>query len=169
MLSQEENAKLTQVGPGTSMGNLLRRYWHPIAASAELDEDAVRPVRLLGEDIILFRTPRGKLGLVGNRCLHRGMSLAYGIPQENGLRCCYHGWTYNTEGVVIDMPFKEKCLNLRIASYRVQELGGAIFAYLGPQPAPLLPKHELFVRSDLERNIEITELACNWLQVWTIR
>jgi 5,5'-dehydrodivanillate O-demethylase len=146
------------------MGILLRRYWQPIAAAAELDQDPVRPVRLLGEDLILFRTTRGELGLIGNRCLHRGMSLAYGIPQENGLRCCYHGWTYNSEGVVVNMPFEPECLSLRIVSYPVQELGGAIFAYLGPKPAPLLPKHELFVRNDLARNIEITELPCNWLQ-----
>jgi 5,5'-dehydrodivanillate O-demethylase oxygenase subunit len=164
MLSQEENVRLTQVGAGTPMGNLLRRYWHPIAAAAELDKDPVRPVRVLGEDLILFRTPRGDLGLVGNRCIHRRMSLAYGIPQDNGLRCCYHGWTYNTEGLVVDMPFEANRLNLKIQSYPAQELGGAIFAYLGPKPAPLLPKHELFMRSDLNRNIELTELPCNWLQ-----
>ena len=164
MLIEEESRKLTQVGPGTPMGNLLRRYWQPIAAAAELDQDPVRPVRLLGEDLILFRTPRGDLGLLGNRCLHRGMSLAYGIPRYNGLRCCYHGWTYNVEGIVVEMPFEPECLGLKILSYPVQALGGAIFAYLGSKPAPLLPKHELFVRGDLNRNIEITELPCNWLQ-----
>lgn len=164
MLNQAENTKLTQVGRGTPMGTLLRCYWQPVAALAELDRDPVRPVRLLGEDLVLFRSPDGALGLVGNRCIHRGMSLAYGIPQENGLRCCYHGWTYNTEGTVVDMPFEEKCLALKITAYPVQELGGAIFAYLGPKPAPLLPRHELFTRSDLKRNIEITELPCNWLQ-----
>jgi 5,5'-dehydrodivanillate O-demethylase len=164
MLSQAENNKLTQVGPGTPMGNLLRCYWHPIAAVTELGQDSVRPVRLLGEDLILFRTPGGKFGLVGNRCIHRGMTLAYGVPQDNGLRCCYHGWTYDTEGFVVDMPFEPNCLKLKIIAYPVQELGGAIFTYLGSAPAPLLPKHELFVRSDLKRNIEITELPCNWLQ-----
>ncbi len=164
MLSEKEYGRLTQVGPGTPMGILLRRYWQPIAAAAELEQDPVRPVRLLGEDLILFRTTRGEWGLLGDRCLHRGMSLAYGIPRENGLRCCYHGWTYNTEGVVVEMPFEPECLSLKIASYPVQELGGAIFAYLGPKPAPLLPKHEMFVRNDLTRNIEITELPCNWLQ-----
>jgi 5,5'-dehydrodivanillate O-demethylase len=164
MLSKEQNDQLTRVGPGTPMGNLLRRYWQPIAARGELEQEPVRPVRLLGEDLVLFRTLRGELGLIGNRCIHRRMSLTYGIPQDNGLRCCYHGWTYNREGVVVAMPFEPNCLNLKIAAYPVQELGGAIFAYLGPKPAPLLPKHELFVRDDLERNIEITELPCNWLQ-----
>lgn len=164
MLSKDENARLTQVGPETPMGNLLRRYWQPIAATAELNEEPVRSVRLLGEDLVLFRTPVGGLGLVGSRCLHRGMSLAFGVPQDNGLRCCYHGWTYSNEGVVVNMPFEPNQLKLKIAAYPVQELGGAIFAYLGPNPAPLLPKHELFVRDDLHKNIEITELPCNWLQ-----
>lgn len=164
MLTKTESDMLTQVVPGSRMGNLLRRYWQPIAAAAELKKNPVLPVRLFGEDLILFRTTREDLGLIGNRCLHRGMSLAYGIPQDNGLRCCYHGWTYNIEGIVVDMPFETDCLSLRIASYPVRELGGAIFAYLGPEPVPLLPKHELFVRDELNRNIEITELPCNWLQ-----
>jgi len=164
MLTEEQTRKFTQVDRGTPMGKLLRCYWQPIAAAAELDQDPVRPVRLLGEDLILFRSTCGDLGLIGNRCLHRGMSLAYGVPDPKGLRCCYHGWTYNIDGVVVEMPFEQECLSLKIASYPVQELGGAIFAYLGPRPAPLLPKHELFVRHDLNRNIEITELPCNWLQ-----
>ena len=110
MLSKDENARLTQVGPGTPMGNLLRRYWQPIAATTELNEEPVRSVRLLGEDLVLFRTPVGGLGLVGSRCLHRGMSLAFGVPQDNGLRCCYHGWTYSNEGVVVNMPFESNQL-----------------------------------------------------------
>ncbi len=164
MLNQEESDELTRVEPGTAMGNLLRRYWQPIAALAELDENPVRSVRVLGEDLVLFRSTGGTLGLLGPRCIHRGMSLAYGMPRENGLRCCYHGWTYNSEGTVVEMPFEPSCLKLKILSYPVEELGGAIFAYLGPKPAPLLPKHELFVRTDLDKNIEITELPCNWLQ-----
>jgi 5,5'-dehydrodivanillate O-demethylase len=164
MLTQELNDRLTQVGPGTPMGTLLRRYWHVIAASAELDEDPVRPVRILGENLVLFRDAAGKLGLVGERCAHRGISMAYGIPQENGLRCAYHGWTYNSEGQVVDMPFEPACLPLKITAYPVQELGGMIFGYLGPTPAPLLPRHELFVREDVNKSIEIVPLPCSWLQ-----
>ncbi|HEY3118334.1 MAG TPA: Rieske 2Fe-2S domain-containing protein, partial [Chloroflexota bacterium] len=164
MLTQEVNDRLTRVGPGTPMGTLLRRYWHPVGAASDLEQEPVQPVRLLGEDLTLFRTLRGEFGLVAERCAHRAVSLAYGIPQENGLRCCYHGWTYDTAGHVIDMPFEPACLPLQIKSYPVQELGGLIFAYLGPQPAPLLPRYDLFVRDDVEREIEITPLPCNWVQ-----
>jgi 5,5'-dehydrodivanillate O-demethylase len=146
------------------MGNLLRRYWFPVAATAQLDEDPVRPVRLLGENLTLFRTERGDLGLVAERCAHRGISLAYGIPQNNGLRCAYHGWTYDTAGNVVDMPFEPACLPLKITAYPVQELGGLVWAYMGPSPAPLLPRHELFVRDDYNKSVELTPLPCNWLQ-----
>jgi len=145
------------------MGNLLRRYWHVVGAAAELDAEPVQPVRLLGEDLVLFRNGRGEIGLIGPRCAHRAISLAYGIPQPNGLRCAYHGWTYDTEGHVVDMPFEPACLPLKIPSYPVQELGGLVFAYMGPGPAPLLPRYDLFVRDDIDRNIEITPLPCSWL------
>src|SRR3712207_4325924 len=102
-LTQEQNDVLTRVGPGTPMGNLLRRYWQVVGTVFELDKDPVQPVKLLGEDLVLFRDEAGKLGLIGNRCAHRGISMAYGIPQENGLRCAYHGWTYNAQGQVVDM------------------------------------------------------------------
>ncbi|MEA2640774.1 MAG: 5,5-dehydrodivanillate O-demethylase oxygenase subunit, partial [Chloroflexota bacterium] len=109
MATKEEAVLFSQVGTGTPMGELLRRYWHPIAAEADLDEDPVRPVRLLGEDLVLYRDASGTLGLVAQRCAHRGISLAYGIPQEHGLRCAYHGWVYDHEGHVVDMPFEPMC------------------------------------------------------------
>jgi 5,5'-dehydrodivanillate O-demethylase len=146
------------------MGNLLRRYWHPIASSAELAKDPVQRVRLLGEDLVLFRDETGKLGLIGRRCAHRNMALEYGIPQENGLRCPYHGWTFDTEGKCVDMPFEPATLPLKIPAYKVQELGGLIFAYMGPDPAPLLPRWDMFVRTDLNKALVITPLPCNWLQ-----
>src|SRR5574341_734257 len=136
MLTKEENDRLTLVGPGTQMGALLRRYWFPIAATAQLDEDPVRPVRLLGENLTLFRSERGELGLIAERCAHRGISMAYGIPQANGLRCAYHGWTYDTEGHVVDMPFEPACLPLKITAYPVEALGGLVWAYMGPAPVP---------------------------------
>src|SRR5437016_11644605 len=98
MLSQEENETLTRVGPGTPMGDLLRRYWHPIAAKPELDREQVLRVKVLGENLALYKTTRGEMGLVQERCAHRSASLAYGIPDEEGLRCPYHGWKYNAEG-----------------------------------------------------------------------
>jgi len=164
MLTQEVNERLSLVGPGTPMGSLLRRYWFPIAATADLAREPVRPVRLLGEDLTLYQDLQGNLGLLGDRCAHRAISLAYGIPQENGLRCAYHGWTYDTEGHVIDMPFEPACLPLKVKAYPVQEMGGLVWAYLGPDPVPLLPRWELFARSDLQRSVSIKPLPCNWLQ-----
>ena len=164
MITAEQNQRLSETTAGTPMGELLRRYWWPIAATVDLDTDPVRPVRLLSENLVLFRTERGELGLIAERCAHRGISMAYGVPQENGLRCAYHGWTYDTEGHVVDMPFEPACLPLKITSYGVQELGGLVWAYLGPEPRPLLPRLELFVREDLDRSISMRPLPCNWVQ-----
>src|ERR1041385_2757329 len=158
MLTKEENERYTQVGSGTPMGELLRRYWHPIAAVADLDVDPVRPVRLMGEDLVLFRSETGVLGLVGDRCAHRGISLAYGIPQGDGLRCAYHGWSYDAEGKVTEMPFEPACLPLKIAAYPAEAYAGLVWAYLGPRPAPLLPHWDLLQRDDLDKQISIREL-----------
>src|SRR5438093_8534845 len=127
MLTAEENQLFTQTSAGTPMGELLRRYWHAFMPAADLDKDPVQPVRLLGEDLVLFRDTRGQLGLVAHRCAHRGISLAYGIPQDNGLRCAYHGWTYDSQGHVVDMPFEPACLPLKINAYPVKELGGLVW------------------------------------------
>ena len=97
MLNQEENERLTKVGPGTPMGTLLRRYWYPIAAVTELDDNPVKAVKLLGESLVVFRDRKGRLGLIAEQCPHRRVSLAYGIPEEEGLRCCYHGWMRSEE------------------------------------------------------------------------
>src|SRR5438094_2709334 len=164
MLTAEQNQRLTQTEAGTPMGELLRRYWHVIGTLPELEKEPVQPVRLLGENLTLFKDERGRLGLIGEKCAHRAISLAYGIPQTNGLRCCYHGWTYDTEGHVVDMPFEPACLPLKIKAYPVEELAGLIFAYLGPQPAPLLPRWDLLVRTDMNKTITPTLLPCNWLQ-----
>jgi len=164
MTTWEENELMTKVGPGTPVGNLLRRYWQIVGAVSDLEKDPVQPVRLLGEDLTLFRNERGEFGLLAERCAHRGISLAYGIPEENGLRCAYHGWTYDTEGQVVDMPFEPMCIPFRITSYPVQELAGLLFAYLGPSPAPLVPRYDLFVRNDLDKEFHVTPLDCNWLQ-----
>ncbi len=98
MLTEQENARLTQVGPGTPMGNLLRRYWQPIATLPDLEREDVLPVRILGENLVLYRTMRGEMGLIQERCPHRSASLAFGIPDEEGIRCPYHGWYFNAEG-----------------------------------------------------------------------
>jgi 5,5'-dehydrodivanillate O-demethylase len=164
MLTKETNERLTQTGPGTPGGDFLRRYWFPVAAVSELEKEPVLPVRILSEDLTLFRDLKGHIGLIADRCAHRAIRLAYGIPQENGLRCAYHGWTYNTEGRVVDMPFEPACLPLKVTSYPVEVLGGLVFAYLGQEPRPLLPRWEAFAREDLDTRISFHPLPCNWVQ-----
>ena len=168
MLTVQENRRLTQVGPGTPMGVLMRRYWHPIAGSAELVQRPTREVRLLGEDLVLYRDKGGRLGLIGARCAHRSVRLVHGVAEPEGLRCPYHGWMYDATGQCIEMPaeapdstFKDR---VRLPAYPVQELGGLIFAYLGPAPAPLLPRWDLLVHDNALRTIGVTVLPCNWLQ-----
>jgi 5,5'-dehydrodivanillate O-demethylase len=169
--TKEQNERLTQVGPGTPMGNLLRRYWQPIGTVPELDKEPVQKVRLLGEDLVLYRTEHGQYGMMEERCPHRGMSMEYGIPCENGLRCAYHGWAFSPQGQCIEQPFEEYTNpqarfkdKIHVKTYPVQELGGLIFAYLGPEPAPLLPRWDALVREDLDAVVAVTELPCNWLQ-----
>jgi 5,5'-dehydrodivanillate O-demethylase len=169
--TQEQNERLTQIGPGTFMGNLVRRYWHPIGVSLELDANPVRAVRVLGEDLTLYRDRSGTYGLIGQRCLHRGVALARGIPLDCGLRCPYHGWTYDATGQCIEQPYEDRVnpeanykSRIKIAGYPVQEVGGLIWAYLGPLPAPELPRWDLLVDPELDREIHVFPLPCNWLQ-----
>ena len=168
MLTVEENERLTKVGPGTPMGELMRRYWHPIWTSAGLDENPVHKVKLLGESLVLYRDRKGGLGLIGDTCAHRRISMLYGIPEEEGLRCPYHGWLYDGTGQCIEMPAEAPDSTfpsrVKIAGYPVQELGGLVFAYLGPEPVPLVPRWDLFVMDNVARDIGVTEIPCNWLQ-----
>ena len=166
---KEQNERLTRVGPGTPMGELLRRYWHPVAALSEMTERPVKRVRILGERLVLYRDRRGRLGLVGETCAHRRVSLSYGIPEEDGLRCPYHGWKYDRTGQCIEQPaeppesvFKHK---IRIPAYPVEALGGLVFAYLGPEPAPLLPRWQPLVQDGVLRDIGVAAIPCNWLQI----
>ena len=164
MLTEERNKRMTETGPGTPGGDFLRRYWFPIAAVSELDREPVQPVRLLGESLTLFRSLKGDIGLIAERCAHRLLPLMYGVPHEAGLRCAYHGWVYATEGQVVDRPFEPASPPLKVTSYPVQALGGLVFAYLGPEPRPLLPRWEAFVREDLDRRMHFTPLPCNYVQ-----
>ena len=105
MLTAEENELLTRVGPGTPMGELLRRYWHPVAVARELtDQQPTRFVRILGEDLVLFRDRSGRVGLIADHCAHRGASLLYGRVEERGIACAYHGWLYDTQGHCLETP-----------------------------------------------------------------
>ena len=173
MLSKDNNARLTRVGPDTPMGDLLRRYWHPIAASREVDDSPFRTkgVRILGEDLVLFRDRTGKLGLITRYCPHRRVDLAIGVVEADGLRCQYHGWKFDHHGTCVEQPFEDTTHpedNFRarcgIRGYAVQEMAGLVFAYLGPAPAPLLPNWEPLTWTNVVRDVAITTLPCNWLQ-----
>jgi 5,5'-dehydrodivanillate O-demethylase oxygenase subunit len=171
MATLEENQRLTQIGPGTPMGNLLRRYWQVVGTVAELDKEPVQRVRILGEDLTLFRTEKGEYGLIDDRCPHRCMSLEFGIPEECGLRCAYHGWLFDAKGNCLEQPFEEIAHpegrykdEIKIKAYPCETLGGFVWAYFGPAPAPLLPRWDVLVRDDLDRAIEIYTLPCNWVQ-----
>ena len=167
MLTPEMNDRLTRVGAGTPCGELMRRYWIPIAPTAQLQENPVRKVRVLGEDLVLYRNKQGGMGLIGDRCLHRLVDLQYGIPDERGLRCPYHGWLYDETGHCVERPMEgSPCAPFKhkLAGYPVQELGGLIFTYMGPLPAPALPRWDLFVLPNAIRQIAINVLDCNWLQ-----
>ncbi len=169
MLTREHQDTLTRVGPGTPMGELLRRYWMPVAPSSDLSEGAIRAVRLLGEDLVLYRDTQGRPALLDEHCPHRGTSLVYGCVDEQGIRCPYHGWKFAGSGECLEMPAEpagtKMLTRLRAKAYRVEELGGLVFAYLGPEPAPLLPRYDLFVWEGVLRDIGYALLPCNWLQI----
>ena len=169
MLSKEENELLTRVGPGTPAGEMLRRYWWPVGFT-ELATAKRHPIRvkLLGEDLVLFRDGNGKLGILGLHCSHRGTSLEFGRVEDNGIRCCYHGWLYDVSGRCLEQPaepqdstFKDR---IQHPAYKAQEIGGFIFAYIGPEPTPLVPNYDLFFREDGERHVGAGHDFCNWLQ-----
>lgn len=171
VLTQEENEQLTRVGRGTPAGELLRRYWWPIAVARELtDESPVRFVRLLGEDLVLFRDKSGRVGLLADHCSHRGASLLYGRVEERGIACAYHGWLYDTEGRCLETPAEPAASNfhltIRHTAYPVQQFVGLYWAYLGPPPAPVIPKYDVWSRRDgLLKLAVYPRLDANWLQV----
>ena len=171
MLSREDNARLTRVERGTPMGTALRRYWIPALLARELPEPDGAPVRvrLLGEDLVAFRDTRGQVGLLDEFCPHRRASLFFGRNEECGLRCVYHGWKFDTSGRCLDMmnepdelQFKDKVF---VASYPTVELGGLVWAYLGPSERRPAPPDFAWTRrpaTHLQMSKVIQE--SNWLQ-----
>jgi phthalate 4,5-dioxygenase len=168
MLTHEDNQILTQVGPGTLMGDLLRRYWTPACLSSELVADgSPLDVRLLGEDLVAFRDTNGKVGLLDKNCPHRGASLFYARNEECGLRCIYHGWKFDAEGNCTDMPSELRSFAERVKAptYPVHESGGIVWTYMGPKETQTpfrnfgtdeLPKEEVFASKVF--------WDCNWVQ-----
>ncbi|HVB07162.1 MAG TPA: Rieske 2Fe-2S domain-containing protein [Acidimicrobiales bacterium] len=168
MVTVEQNERWTRVGPGTPGGELLRRYWQPFLPVAKLDENPVQPVRLLGEDLVCYRDRSGTVGLVGERCAHRLVNMAFGIPEAHGLRCPYHGWCYDETGQCVETPLESPNSRLHdsvsIGGYPVEEMGGLLFAYLGPGEPPVLPPWDVLVHPRALRQIGLTVIPCNWLQ-----
>jgi phthalate 4,5-dioxygenase oxygenase subunit len=171
MLTREQNDLITQVGPGTPMGALLRRYWIPTLLSSELPEPECPPVRvkLLSERLIAFRDTRGQLGLIDEFCAHRGVSLWFGRNEENGLRCPYHGWKYDVTGQCVDVPSEPAesgfCQKIKLKSYPCLEQGGVIWTYMGPpEDKPPAPAFEWTVVPETHRYIGKRWQECNYLQ-----
>ncbi len=170
MLTKEQNEMLTRVGPGTPAGELLRRYWHPVSLATDLtDESPAKCLRVLGEDLVLFRDKEGNVGLVADRCPHRGASLSYGRVEKRGIACAYHGWLFNTKGDCLETPAEPAeskfHLTVRVKSYPVQKFVGLFWTYMGPQPAPILPKYDVWARKDGTRRLIVQpQLDCNWFQ-----
>jgi len=169
MIPQEENDLLTRTGPGTPCGKLLRRYWQPAALSAEMPPGgAPKPIRLLGENLVLFRDDQGRPGLLGLHCSHRGADLSYGRIEDGGLRCIYHGWLYDIHGRCLDQPGEPAGGghrdSIRHPSYPCEEIGGLILTYMGPGEPPVFPRYEIFLAPDSHRTVDKTFYDCNYLQ-----
>jgi len=169
MLSQEQNEQITRVGPGTAAGNLMRRYWQPAALVEELDGPRpIKPIRLFGEDLVIFRDGKGRYGLVGRSCPHRGTDLAFGRLEGGGLRCAFHGWLFDIDGKCLETPAEPEgsnlCANIRQKAYPVVERSGILFAYMGPGAPPELPHFDCLVAPDTHTFAFKGLIECNWLQ-----
>ena len=171
MTRREQNEMLTQTGPDTPMGDLFRRYWLPALMSSELPENDCPPVRvqLLSERMIAFRDSEGKLGLMDEFCAHRGVSLWFGRNEENGLRCPYHGWKYDTTGQCVDVPSEPVesgyCKKIKLKAYPLIERGDILWTYMGPpELQPDLPEFEFAMVGPKKRFVSKRHQECNYLQ-----
>jgi len=172
MLSSDDNELLCRIGPTTSMGDLLRQYWMPFLPSADLDEPDGPPlrVRLLGEDLIAFRDTRGQVGLLGERCPHRGASLFFGRNEACGLRCAYHGWKFDALGACVDMPSERSAAafqhKVRARAYPVRDVNGVLWTYMGarPVPPPFPPFEVNTLPAEQVYPPVVMLFECNWLQ-----
>jgi len=166
-MRQDENTAMTTVQRDTPTGEMLRRYWWPVGVASDL-KDKPTLVRLLGEDLVLFRTADGKIGLIDAMCAHRCANLALGVVEGDGLRCRYHGWKYGCDGAILDIPHNPNTARVaqrvKHAAYPAVEQAGVILAYLGPAPTPLIPQYDFLVELG-DRIVEMGGFAdANWLQ-----
>ncbi len=172
MLTKEENNRLTQVGPGTPMGEMMRRYWHPIATSAQLPHSDCDPLRarLLGENFVVFRDTQGKVGVLNELCTHRGASMALGRVEEGGIRCIYHGWKFAVDGTIMDMSNNADSTyidKLKAPAYPVVERSGLIWTYIGPkEKQPPFRTLALDEVPETNRILFRVNTNANYLQMW---
>ena len=171
MMSAADNALLTQVAPGTPMGELFRRYWLPALLAEELPEPDCPPVRvkLLGERLVAFRDTQGRVGIIDEFCAHRGVSLWFGRNEDGGLRCPYHGWKYDVSGQCTEVPSEPVesgfCAKIRLTSYSTAERGGVVWIYMGPKESvPPVPEFEWAMVPDNQRYVCKRLQDSNWLQ-----
>lgn len=171
MLNSKDNETICRVGPGTPMGVLMRRYWHPVCTSAQLATPDAPPlrVRLLGEDYVAFRDSEGQVGLLDELCMHRGASLALGRVEEGGLRCLYHGWKFSVSGAVMETPnhadpkYRER---MKAPAYPVREAGGLVWAYVGPKEQQPEFSQYAFMEAAPEHRVALrVNVNCNYLQL----
>lgn len=170
-LSNEVDDEITRVGPDTPAGEYLRRYWHPVFLSQDLDEQPVA-IKILDEELVIFRDKSGNLGLVHKHCPHRQASLEFGMCTDKGIQCCYHGWHFAADGTILEVPGQpEKAANMikdrvRLGAYPTHEYKGLIFAYMGPiKSIPEFPVYDSFDFDDMEMVPYKAPFGCNWLQV----
>lgn len=167
----DADALLTSVGPGTPMGEYMRKHWHPVCLSEELT-DVPKAIRILGEDLVAFRDRSGNIGVLQRHCSHRGTSLEYGIIQPRGIRCCYHGWVYDIDGTILEMPTEPKDSRIYDAvvhgAYHAFERDGLVFAYLGPpEEVPKFPDYDVYRYPEDNRLVAFSNIyPCNWLQAY---
>ena len=169
MLSAEQNDLITRTGPGTPAGRLMRQYWQPAALVDELKGNRpIKPVRLFGEDLVIFKDDKGRYGLVGRHCPHRGTDLAFGRLENGGLRCAFHGWLFDINGKCLETPAEPDnsnlCANIKQKAYPVVEKSGILFAYLGEGEPPAFPHFDCFVAPDSHTFAFKGMIECNWLQ-----
>lgn len=166
-----EDAEITHAGPGTPLGEYMRRFWQPMCLSSQLT-DRPLALRILNEDLVAFRDKRGRVGLLHRHCCHRGASLEYGIIQECGIRCCYHGFHFDVDGTLLEVPAeRDKGARLKQTisqgAYPTLERDGLVFAYMGPPDTmPPFPEYDAFEKRGDTRLVPFSNVfPCNWLQV----
>jgi len=165
------DSELTRTGPGTPMGEYMRRFWQPVCLSSELTE-VPKAIRILSEDLVAFRDRGGRIGVMHRHCAHRGASLEFGIIAERGIRCCYHGWHYDVDGTLLDAPCELDATRLKQTvcqgAYPAFERDGLVFAYMGPpEKRPEFPEYDSYTRPGDTRLIAFSNVyPCNWLQVY---